>query len=44
MSISLTLTFKTHYLLASPDDDFYIVEDSLLQHGPDEEEFDSDLE
>ena len=27
-----------------PDDDFYVVEDSLLQHGPDEEEFDSDLE
>ena len=27
-----------------PDDDFYIVEDSLLRHGPDEEEFDSDLE
>ena len=27
-----------------PDDDFYIVEDSLQQHGPGEEELDSDLE
>ena len=27
-----------------PDDDFYIVEDSLLQHGPGEEELDSDVE
>lgn len=31
-------------LFAGLPDDFYIVEDSLLQHGPGEEELDSDLE